>query len=362
MMLLASLRRRLLSICAMVCALAWSVDARADATKSKQRYDEAMAAGNAGDLPRAVTLFQEALRADPRNFLAAFDLGGAFEAQGDKDGAVANYRRAVELRPDFAEAEKQLATLELLDLHEYDHAIRHFRAALTTAKPYVDARFPLPRTRGESLLNLAIAYAQKNQYGVAKGIGESLLADPTVQRDDATSTRITMLVARADEDLAPALKRTHGAELDAIRKLLHGGQPALALPKYQAFERAHPASQLTAIEQWDLAEGTGLAFAMTGKGAQTAEPFGRARDAALHLPYPKLAETTFNLACALAESDKVDDALTALDELFWLEAITRYDPASRGKPRYHDKVQTDASLAKVRASPKLKPLLAHYGF
>ncbi len=66
--------------------------------------------GNAG---AAVDSLQDALHDDPSNAVAHYQLGLAFDQQHDDDRAEAEWRKAINLKPDMIEAQRALAQVEL---------------------------------------------------------------------------------------------------------------------------------------------------------------------------------------------------------------------------------------------------------
>jgi cellulose synthase operon protein C len=66
-----------------------------------------------GDNNGAVDSLQTALKNDPDNAAAHFQLGLAFDQQHNEGRAESEWREAVRLRPDMAEAQRALATIEL---------------------------------------------------------------------------------------------------------------------------------------------------------------------------------------------------------------------------------------------------------
>src|SRR6202041_3465805 len=66
--------------------------------------------GNAGG---AVDSLQDALRNDPNNAVAHYQLGIAFDQQHDDDRAEAEWHEAVRLKPDMTEAQQALARVQL---------------------------------------------------------------------------------------------------------------------------------------------------------------------------------------------------------------------------------------------------------
>ena len=330
-----------------------------DPARSAKLYEQGYRAAGNGELPQAANFFKQALAADPNNVLAAFDLGGAYADLGDKDNAIVLYEKTIKLRSDFSEAHNQLATLYLLHRNDNDRAIMHFRSALLVTKPLVDPRFPVEETRGQVLLNLAIAYAQKGRYGLAYGIGQSLLHDPVAKYDADT---VMALVDRTKEDLAPVAKRELAEPLDALRNQLQRAEAEAVLREYLALAKSHPASELGPADRWDLYEGLGLAQVKARHFRESAEAFQQARTAAEKLPYPLLAESIYNLACSQTELNQTVEALRALEELLWIEALTRHDPSHKERPQYAEKMLRDTSLARLRQRKELAQLLGKYGF
>jgi tetratricopeptide (TPR) repeat protein len=62
-------------------------------------------------LAEAEALYRAALEQDPRNALAAFNLGVALEDQGESEAAVAAYRRTLAIDDAYADAHFNLSRL-----------------------------------------------------------------------------------------------------------------------------------------------------------------------------------------------------------------------------------------------------------
>jgi len=65
------------------------------------------------DATGAVEALQKALKDDPNNAVAHFQLGAAFDMQHNDARAESEWRDAVRLRPDLTDAQRALAALEL---------------------------------------------------------------------------------------------------------------------------------------------------------------------------------------------------------------------------------------------------------
>jgi tetratricopeptide (TPR) repeat protein len=82
-----------------------------DKDASKQTvslYDQGVAAGQANDFQKALPLFEQALRNDPDNPDILNMLAHTQRKIGLIDEAVANYKKALQLRPKFPEAHEYL--------------------------------------------------------------------------------------------------------------------------------------------------------------------------------------------------------------------------------------------------------------
>lgn len=101
-------------------------------------------AHQAGKNQIAVELISKAIGAKPSN-LMHYNLGLALNAQGKLNAAVASYRNALLLKPDYAEAHNNLG-LVLQAQGKFDEAIESYRRALLHRPNYVEAHNNLGNT------------------------------------------------------------------------------------------------------------------------------------------------------------------------------------------------------------------------
>ncbi len=89
-------------------------------------------------MDEAVARYRRALALRPDYPEAHNDLGSALAQQGRLDEAVAHYGRALALRPDYPEAHSNLGSA-LADQGRLDEAVAHFRRALALKPDYPEA-------------------------------------------------------------------------------------------------------------------------------------------------------------------------------------------------------------------------------
>jgi tetratricopeptide (TPR) repeat protein len=101
------------------------------------------------------TLWTHALACTTGNSLAHYNLGQALEHKGGMDEAIAQYQKALEINPNYADAHNNLGTA-LFQKGRTDEAITHFQAALKIKPDFADAHY-----------NLGVALQQKGRVDEA---------------------------------------------------------------------------------------------------------------------------------------------------------------------------------------------------
>lgn len=100
----------------------------------------------AGDLSAARALLDRAAKALPRDPEVAQNRGQLARLQGDADTAATEFRRALELRPGFEQAQLGLGRA-LLDQHRYADAVAQYEDLLTKSPQHVAGRYGLATAR-----------------------------------------------------------------------------------------------------------------------------------------------------------------------------------------------------------------------
>ena len=111
-----------------------------------------LALAQKGQVDEAVTHFRKALEIKPDYANAHQNLGVALEGRGQSDAAIAHYQRALELKPDYPDITHNNLGSALARRGQLDAAIVHFRKALELRPDYVEARNNLDlalRLRGQ---------------------------------------------------------------------------------------------------------------------------------------------------------------------------------------------------------------------
>ena len=85
-----------------------------------------------------VTLFTHELSVIPDNGLAHYELGNAFEQQGNLDKALFHYSKALKINPNYAEVHNNLGYILAHQKH-YKEAIEHYKKALRIKPNYSEA-------------------------------------------------------------------------------------------------------------------------------------------------------------------------------------------------------------------------------
>jgi protein O-GlcNAc transferase len=113
---------------------------------ARAEFERGTAAAKAGRMPDAILALRRALELKPDFPEAQYNLGAACRDVGDADAALAAYRRAAELAPRFAEVHVDIASL-LRERRELDEAGRSLEAALALRPDFPEALLELGNVR-----------------------------------------------------------------------------------------------------------------------------------------------------------------------------------------------------------------------
>ncbi len=105
-------------------------------------YNLGLALKNQGQLDQAIAHYRRAIDIWPDYVDAHYNLGGAYIEKGEIDEALAEYRRAIEIRPDEADSHNNYGSA-LRELKQFDQAEAEYKRALSLRPQYLDARLNL---------------------------------------------------------------------------------------------------------------------------------------------------------------------------------------------------------------------------
>ena len=129
----------------------WEDAAEKSPARERVHNNLGTAYASQGQLDRAISEFQTALRLKPNYAEAHYNLGLAYKLQGQLDRAIPEYQAALRLKPDYAEAHNNLG-IEYASQGQLDRAISEYQAALQLKPSFAEAHN-----------NLGIGYASQGQ-------------------------------------------------------------------------------------------------------------------------------------------------------------------------------------------------------
>jgi len=183
------------------------------------------------------TLYTSTLTKNPGCWMAHYNLGIALSDRGKTDEAIAHYRQAIELRPNYAEAHYNLGRL-LAQKGQLDDAVTHYEKALEINPIDAEAHNNLGVTLfGAGRVDEAIVHYQ-----------QALTIRPDYA--DASCNLANALVSKGDLDGAIARyslclelsPNQPEAEYDLASALLRKGRTDEAIAHYKKLLELHPNS------------------------------------------------------------------------------------------------------------------------
>src|SRR5208283_1401645 len=218
-----------------------------------------------GQLDEAIAQYQKAVQIKPDNARAHNNLGNALFQKGQLDEAIAQYQKAVQIKPDNARAHNNLGNA-LFQKGRMDEAIAHYQKALQIKPDYADAHY-----------NFGIALFKKGQVDEA-----------IVQYQEAL-------------EIQPEFA---GACFNLGNALYQKGQVDEAVAQYQRALQINPDSvDVLNNLAWLLATSPD---AHVRDGVRAVQYAGRACE----LTHYGVTSLICTLAAAYAEAGRFDDAIT----------------------------------------------------
>jgi protein O-mannosyl-transferase len=230
-------------------------------------------------------LYTATLQKNPGCWMAHYNLGIVLSEQGEADQAIDHYRRAVALRPDYAEAHYNLGRL-LVEHGQLADAIAHYERAAAINSADAEARNNLGVTLfGMGRTDDAIAHYQK-ALEIRPDYAEAScnLANALIAKGDFDGA-----IARYKACLA-AIPDQEAAQYNLASALLRKGRTDEAIIQYQKVLQMNP-------ESADAHANLGIAWLTKGRVRDAMEEYTRA----LQISPENLAALS-NLAWLLATS------------------------------------------------------------
>jgi tetratricopeptide (TPR) repeat protein len=183
-----------------------------------------------GKTNEALAEFKQALRLQPEYADAHYNLGQLYFAQGNADEAAHQYATAVQNRPDYAEAHYQLAAL-LASQRDFEEAIPHYRAAVRLKPDWLEA-----------LNNLAWILATQPDKNLRDGEGAVRLSVRAVEltKTNNAGALDTLAASYAEAGRFPEAIRTARQAVDTATASNQKELTAQLLARLALYESGRP--------------------------------------------------------------------------------------------------------------------------
>jgi Flp pilus assembly protein TadD len=182
-----------------------------------------------------VSLFESTVHAQPRAWVAHYNLGNAYESMGRHEDAIARFRETIKLRPEFARAHNNLGnSLDAM-------------GRVAEAVPSYERAVQIKPDLAEAYNNLGIAYANQGKQDQ----GVNALKTAILVRPDFMEAHLNLAItlrqmgklaeARQEADQAVALRPDHPLPRYHRALILVGqGEADLARRDLQVLQTAAP--------------------------------------------------------------------------------------------------------------------------
>jgi len=81
---------------------------------AEECFNRGVEHGNQGEMEKAISEFQKAIKLDPDNARSYFNLGFAYQCNGDFENAILHYSKAIEIDPNYSGAYSNRAVIYYL--------------------------------------------------------------------------------------------------------------------------------------------------------------------------------------------------------------------------------------------------------
>ena len=150
--------------------------------------DEAYAYYNSGDKNKFTELLEKAISINPNDYVLNYNIGVMKSEMGDIEGAIISYKKALELKPDYTDAYRNLGAVildkakpiveemnnSLNDFAKYDKLQAKQLEVYKEALPYFEKTYALEPTNPDNLQVLIGIYEQLEMYDQSKALRAKL--------------------------------------------------------------------------------------------------------------------------------------------------------------------------------------------
>jgi tetratricopeptide (TPR) repeat protein len=332
-------------------------------------------------LEEAIGFYRAAVAARRHSPGVRFNLAMALRAHGQIAEAESQYREAIRLKPDYAEAHDSLGALLCDDKHDYDGAVAAFRAALRLRpndaifqynlghplleKGELDEAIACYRKAIELDPNYAHAHYNLGNALKAKGKVDDAIAcyrktlalDPKDARAPYNLGLVLQAKGKVDEAIACYQK---AIALDPKDAMAHMGLGVILCDVKRNYDGASACfRKAIALDPKEAKAHTNLGVALAGKG-QLEEAIACFRKAIALDPKFALAHT--HLGLALKDQGKVEEAIACYQKAIALDPKNAEAHRGLGGILCDGKRDYDGAIACFRQAIALDPknAKAHY--
>jgi len=304
----------------------------------------------AGHYSDAVTLYEDTLAKNPGCWMADNNLGVCLIDRGPLQGAIARLRRAIELKPDYADAHNNLGNALSRLPGGSAEAVAEFEAALGLDPGMAEAHANLglalvavPGREAEGIAHLRAAlregYDDPQFADLHAALGSALVRQPG---NEAEGFRELAAALRLKPDSADTMEKLGLA-------LARAGRPGEAEAHLQGAVRLVPASA-------EYRNNLGGVLALLGRGPEAIVQFREA----VRLD-PKSAGAHLNLGRALRVAGDTDEAIEEHREAIRIDPASAEIRSSLGSIFYR-LGRTREALVEYREAARLEPLSSRYRY
>ena len=206
-------------------------------------YNLGLTCEKEGQLGDAVDAYQRALQLKPNYVEAQSNLGNVYREQGNLDDAISAFERAIKIKPDYAGGYNNLGVV-LKEKHDLDRAIDAYQQALR-----------LNPQNAESYYNLGMVYVERDQRSeAAESFQKAIEINPGYAKAHHNLGLVFLWEGKSEAALSQFRKSAH---------LLQNHGNAVVVKYVYPSRIKHDTEQLEYLRQQGVSISTSEAYAET---------------------------------------------------------------------------------------------------